>query len=111
MALNSFCNCVILGGMAEGKRDYEVTFIIDAEVNEETRRNLIGKVEGMIEKAGGEVLKKEEWGERELAYPIKKKKKGDYHFLQFKIDAGKLGELRGKLRREESILRYLFLKI
>ena len=49
---------------------YELIYIIDTAVEEEARKALIEKFNGIIAANGGEVVKVEEWGKRRLAYAI-----------------------------------------
>ena len=49
---------------------YELIYIIDTTVEEEDRKALIEKFNGIIAANGGEVVKVEEWGKRRLAYAI-----------------------------------------
>lgn len=97
--------------MEKNIRGYELTVIVDVEGEEKKQKELLEKITDWIKKAAGETVKKEEWGKKELAYPLEKKNEGLYWFFQFKLEPGKLGEVKEKLRREESILRFLLIKI
>ncbi len=59
----------------------------------------------------GQVLKKESWGSRQLAYKINKNKKA--HYLYFEIDAPSLAvdELNRRLRIHDDVLRSLFVRV
>ena len=59
---------------------YELGVIIDPEVPPEDESSTLERLEGIITDAKGEVLEKDTWGRRQLAYPIKKKNYGVYHF-------------------------------
>jgi small subunit ribosomal protein S6 len=57
------------------------------------------------------LIKKEFWGKRNLAYKINKIKKADYHVVYFESDAEALKIIERKLRMNQDVIRFLFLKI
>jgi ribosomal protein S6 len=92
-------------------KGYEFVFIINAEADSSKKKNLLSSLKKLIEKMGGSVKKEEKWGVKPLAYPIKGKSKGEYFVWQVAVDSSpKLDDLIVFLSREETILRYLFLK-
>ena len=62
---------------------YELIYIIDTNVEEAARKELIEKFNGIIAANGGEVVKVEEWGKRRLAYAIDYKTEGYYVYVAF----------------------------
>lgn len=54
--------------------------------------------------------KTDEWGKKELIYPIKKKNLGYYFLLELKLPPNGPGEIESKLKLEERIIRYLLVK-
>ena len=62
---------------------YELIYIIDTNVEEAARKELIEKFNGIIAANGGEVVKVEEWGKRRLAYAIDYKTEGYYVLMSF----------------------------
>ena len=69
------------------------------------------QIPAMIEKLGGEMLVSRLWEERRLAYPIKGQRKGTYWLTYFRLDSGRLLDLRRQCQITEDILRVLFLKV
>ena len=67
-------------------RDYELLFVLDPTLDEETKANLIETVKSVIN-AGGEAGEADVWGERRLAYSINKKNTGYYVVIPFKAEA------------------------
>lgn len=65
----------------------------------------------LLEGMNGKVTKREYWGLRNLAFRIKKNRKG--HYVLFNIDAGKeaIAELDRQLRLNEDILRHLIVRV
>lgn len=84
---------------------YEIIYIIDANVEEGARKELIEKVNGIITANNGEVVKVEEWGKRRLAYAIDYKTEGYYVYVAFNSEATLPKELSRNLGNNESIIR------
>jgi small subunit ribosomal protein S6 len=69
------------------------------------------KIQEIIEKFSGKILKKELWGIRNLAYPINKHKRASYTMFNFEVSPDGLKELERVLRVNENVIRYLTMKI
>ena len=65
---------------------YEAVFISTPVLSNDEYTRTVKKYTELIEKAGGTVVFKEDWGIRQLAYPIEKKTTGFYTLLQFEVD-------------------------
>ena len=91
---------------------YEMIYIIDTGLEEAARKELIEKVSALIENNGGEIEKVDEtWGKRRLAYAIDYKTEGWYVLVTFKAPAELPRELERNLQINESVLRYLVVKL
>ena len=91
---------------------YEMIYIIDTGLEETARKELIEKVSGLITDNGGEIEKVDEtWGKRRLAYAIDYKTEGWYVLVNFKAPADLPRELERNLQINESVLRYLVVKL
>ena len=91
---------------------YELTYIIDAALEENARKELIEKISGLIVANGGEVEKVDEtWGKRRLAYDINYKTEGWYVLVTMKAPAELPRELERNLQINEDIIRYLVVKL
>ena len=86
---------------------YENTFIIDAQLPDEVIREKVSRFQSVVSDGGGEILYSEEWGNRRLAYEIRKRTQGYYVFMQFSAPPAFIAELERAQRLDESILRYL----
>lgn len=98
--------------MAEfGKmRKYELVFILAPNLKAEEQKKEIAKVEKAIESLKGKLEKKEIWGKKELAYPIRKFKEGIYVKFDLRLPEKKIRDWRGKIKRENKIIRHLLIK-
>jgi small subunit ribosomal protein S6 len=91
-------------------QNYEVTFILGEEATADQTAAKTQEVRDLIEKFDGSVEKDEQWGRRELAYPIKKNRSGMYVTLWFSLPTSQLRPLDEALRFDESIIRHLVTK-
>ena len=91
---------------------YELTYIIDVALEETARKELIEKISGLIVANGGEVEKVDEtWGKRRLAYAINYKTEGWYVLVTLQAPPELPREVERNMRINESILRYLTVKV
>jgi len=93
------------------KNRYEFTYIINPILNEHQIKDLIQKVNSLIEEHEGTILDLEEWGSRRLAYPLKKKRNGYYVNMYFDAPGGFIARLERSMEIEDNILRYLTLRM
>ena len=91
-------------------RNYEIMFILSTQLTDEEKQAKVKFVEETLVKSEAAEIKTEVWGERKLAYPIKKKENGYYVLTTFQIDGIKLAEVEARLNIEESILKYMIVK-
>ena len=91
---------------------YEMIYIIDADLEEAARKELVEKVSALITNNGGEIEKVDEtWGKRRLAYAIDYKTEGWYVLVNFKAPVELPRELERNLQINENVLRYLVIKL
>ena len=90
---------------------YEHTFIAVPELSAHQLDSLNEKIASILEKNGSKILKKEDWGIRTLAYPIKKNTKGNYNNLYIDGNNKIIKELEQFERYDERIIKFLSIKI
>jgi small subunit ribosomal protein S6 len=90
---------------------YELGVIIDPEVPPEDETATLERLETIITDAGGEMLDKDTWGRRQLAYPIRKKNFGVYHFWKFDVGGQILTSLNFEMRTNDAVMRSLILNL
>ena len=86
---------------------YETVFILTPVLSEKQVEETVTKFEDFIKEQGGEVLHKENWGLKKLAYSIQNKKNGFYHLIEFQGEGDIVDKLELAYRRDERIMRYL----
>ena len=67
--------------------------------------------EEMLSSLSGNVVYKESWGLRNLAYPIKDNKKAFYEFMNIELPQEKVDELNKSLNINENVIRYLSIRV
>jgi len=90
---------------------YELGIIVDPEVPPEDETAALERLEAIITDADGKIVEKDARGRRQLAYPIKKKNYGVYHFWTFEVGGGVLEKLNFELRTNDAIMRSLILNL
>ncbi|HUV72074.1 MAG TPA: 30S ribosomal protein S6 [Clostridia bacterium] len=90
-------------------RNYELVVILDPELKGKEQEELLEKIKKQISALEGKVTKVEEWGKKELAYPLAKKGIGIFYVLEFSAPANFASSFREKLKLEEKVLRFLVL--
>ena len=90
--------------MKSKEKSYELTVIFPLTLKEKEKAREELKKE--IEKVA-KIEKETDWGEKKLAYPIKKNERGHFYFYELKTSPEKIKTLEGWLKLNENILRYL----
>ncbi len=87
-------------------RHYEIVFLVHPDQSEQVPA-MLERYRGMIAAGSGLVHRVEDWGRRQLAYPIAKVHKAHYVLLNIEVDQKTLAELTGAFRFSDAVLRYL----
>jgi len=90
---------------------YEHVCMVRGDLPQNQIDSINVKIQEIIEKFSGKILKKELWGIRNLAYPINKHKRASYTMFNFEVSPDGLKELERVLRVNENVIRYLTMKI
>ena len=86
---------------------YETVFIATPVLSEAQMKEAVAKYTSLIRDNGGEIVYEENWGLRQLAYPIEHKTSGFYYLIEFKADPQFVTTLETQYHRDERIIRYL----
>ncbi len=87
-------------------KQYETVFIATPVLSAEQMKEAVTKYTNFI-KENGEIVAEEDWGLRQLAYPIQHKTSGFYHLIQFKSEPSFVADLETQYHRDERIMRFL----
>jgi len=93
-------------------REYEVTIIVQPNLEEEARKVLVADVNELLAPGASEEEKPaiKEWGLRRLAYPIQKHQEGYYVLYEGLVDPARVTEIERNMQYREDILRYLVIR-
>jgi len=87
-------------------RHYEIVFLVHPDQSEQVPA-MVERYRGMITAGGGAIHRLEDWGRRQLAYPIAKIHKAHYVLMNVECDQATLAELVGAFRFSDAVLRHL----
>jgi small subunit ribosomal protein S6 len=93
-------------GLTERKymRHYEIIFLVHPDQSSQVQ-GMVDRYKAIVEGASGTVHRLEDWGRRQLAYPIKKIHKAHYILMNIECDQTALDELESGFRFNDAILR------
>ena len=89
-------------------RHYEVVFLVHPDQSEQVPA-MTARYRGVVEEKGGKVHRLEDWGRRQLAYPINKIHKAHYVLMNIECDGASLDELKTLFKFNDAVLRDLVL--
>src|ERR1700761_1779536 len=87
-------------------RHYEIVFLVHPDQSEQVPA-MIERYKGMIAAGEGRVHRLEDWGRRQLTYPISKVHKAHYVLMNIECDQKTLNDLTGAFRFSDAVLRHL----
>ncbi len=87
-------------------RHYEIVFIVHPDQSEQVPA-MVERYRGMISGRNGQIHRLEDWGRRQLAYPIQKMHKAHYVLMNIECDQETLDELDHAFRFNDAVLRHL----
>ena len=90
-------------------RHYEIVFLVHPDQSEQVP-NIIKKYEDFVKADGGKVHRLEDWGKRQLAYPINKLSRAHYVLMNIECGDKALADINNNFRFNDAVLRNLVLK-
>jgi small subunit ribosomal protein S6 len=87
-------------------RHYEIVFIVHPDQSEQVP-GMVERYRTMVTSRGGRIHRLEDWGRRQLAYPIQKMHKAHYVLMNIECDAETLNELEHAFKFNDAVLRHL----
>ena len=91
-------------------RHYEICFIVHPDQSEQVP-GMVERYRTIVTAKGGSVHRLEDWGRRQLAYPIQKIHKAHYVLMNIECDGETLGELEHSFKFNDAVLRHLTVKM
>ena len=90
-------------------RHYEVVFLVHPDQSEQVP-GMIERYRALVEGAEGKVHRLEDWGRRQLAYPIQNLVKAHYVLMNIEASQATMNELVDSFRFNDAVLRHLVIK-
>ncbi|THF57713.1 30S ribosomal protein S6 [Pseudothauera rhizosphaerae] len=91
-------------------RHYEIVFIVHPDQSEQVPA-MIDRYKAIVTARNGQIHRLEDWGRRQLAYPIQKVHKAHYVLMNIEADGEALGELEHAFKFNDAVLRHLVVKM
>ena len=91
-------------------RHYEIVFIVHPDQSEQVPA-MVERYRTMVTGRGGRVHRLEDWGRRQMAYPIQKVHKAHYVLMNIECDAETLAEMEHAFKFNDAVLRHLTIKM
>ena len=88
-------------------KQYETVFIATPVLSDAQMKEAVAKYTKFITDNGGKIVSEEDWGLKELAYPIQHKTSGFYYLIQFEAEPEFVAALETQYHRDERIIRFL----
>ena len=89
---------------------YDLMLLLSTTAPEEQRTKILSDVEGAITGAGGSIERRDEWGQRPLAYRINHQPDAEYHLMQFMSPPSLIETLSHDLRITDGVVRFRVIK-
>ena len=90
-------------------RQYETMVIIDAMISDDAINAEVENIGAMITNGGGEILRRDDWGKRKLAYSINKRQHAYYVIFYYNAEASVVANMEAALKLNENALRWMTL--
>lgn len=91
--------------------NYESVLIARQDLGTAQVNNIVEELSNVIQKEGGNVVRVDNWGLKNLAYRIKKNRKGHYVLMNISAPASAIAEFERIMRFNEDIIRYMTVKV
>jgi small subunit ribosomal protein S6 len=91
-------------------RHYEIVFIVHPDQSEQVPA-MVDRYKSMVVNNGGKIYRLEDWGRRQLAYPIQKIHKAHYVLMNIECNQATLDEMEHAFKFNDAVLRHLTIKM
>jgi small subunit ribosomal protein S6 len=97
--------------MPEHAPTYDLMLLLSGQTEDEARASILTEVEGAISSGGGEIVRRDDWGNRPLTFQINHQREADYHLIQFTGPKPLLETLSHNLHIADGVLRFRIIKV
>ncbi|HMB31513.1 MAG TPA: 30S ribosomal protein S6 [Desulfohalobiaceae bacterium] len=92
-------------------RKYETLLLFSPDLTSDERQEMLDSLTKVVEDYSGQVLTVDDWGTRELAYPVKKHTRGQYIRLEYGASGDTVSEIERKIRISDGILKFMTVQL
>lgn len=92
-------------------RAYETIYVLSPDASDDQINSVDSKLKSFIASSNGRVGNQDNWGVRDLNYPIKKKTQGKYLYINYMAESSTMKDIEFYLRITESVLTFLTVKL
>lgn len=92
-------------------RQFETLILLSPELSADSREGVLNAITGIIEREGGKLVEVDQWGMRDLAYPVHKLMRGFYVRLVYDAPPALVAELERNLRITDGVFKFLTVKL
>lgn len=90
-------------------RHYEIVFLVHPDQSEQVP-GMVERYSALVTRDGGSIHRVEDWGRRQLAYPIQKIHKAHYILMNVECGQAEIDELKDTFRFNDAVLRYMAIR-
>lgn len=87
-------------------REYETIYVLKPDVTRETQERIATRLEEVVGREGGKLTQVDNWGRRQLAYPVAKHRRGVYVYVKYVGGGVLVSELERNLKLLDDVLKY-----
>ncbi len=92
-------------------RKFETLLLLSPELSSDARNELLEGFKAVIEREGGKVLVEDQWGMRDLAYPVQKQMRGFFMRYEYAAPGALVAELERNIRIAEGVFKFITVKL
>ena len=92
-------------------REFETLLLFSPELGTDGREAILNNLVGIIEREGGKIIEMDQWGMKDLAYPVRKLMRGFYVRLVYAAPNQLIAELERNIRLNDNIFKFLTVKL
>ncbi|WP_040226369.1 30S ribosomal protein S6 [Bhargavaea cecembensis] len=89
---------------------YEIMYIIQPKIEDEAKKALVERFDGILTSNGAEIIESKEWGKRRLAYEINDFREGIYQIVKINAPAEAIDEFTRLANINENIIRHIAIR-
>ena len=97
--------------MATDAPVYDLVLLLQADIDDDRRTKVLGDIETLIDRHGGDIVGHHDWGVRQTAYEIRKRADAEYHLIQFHATNELLEALDHTLKITDGVQRHRVIKL